>query len=85
MTKPSNPPAFPVKVTRNTSTDPLATPREMQMEGMTLRDWFAGQALAGLLANPVSFGPIMQGDPEAISSACGTFADAMLSERERGQ
>lgn len=71
MTKPNNPPAFPYPDHGET--------------GMDLRDWFAGQALAGLLANPVSFGAIMQGDPEAISSACGTLADAMLSERERGQ
>lgn len=49
-----------------------------------LRDWFAGQALAGLLANAVSFGAMMQGHPDAIADVCGTFADAMLAEREKG-
>lgn len=33
-------PAFPCTVKRNTSTDPLATPREFAYSGMTLRDWF---------------------------------------------
>lgn len=45
--------------------------------GLTLRDYFAGQALAGLLANPrsqdVSF-------PEAAADAWD-FADAMLAAR----
>lgn len=84
MSKPSNPPAFPL--TKEAALNPVTDLHGVDLtSGMSLRDWFAGQALAGLLANPVSFGPIMQGDPEAISSACGTFADAMLAEREREQ
>lgn len=75
MSGPENPPAFP-------SGWPEAGYEPGY--GMTQRDWFAGQALAGLLANPVSFGAIMQGDPDAISRACGTFADAMLAERAKG-
>ena len=44
-----NPPAFPHKTMRNTSSDPLATPREFQETGLTMRDYFAGQAIfAGL-------------------------------------
>jgi hypothetical protein len=48
--------------------------------GMTLRDWFAGQALAGYLA--------MHSDPECgtpererTAVVCYQFADAMLAER----
>jgi hypothetical protein len=79
MSAPKNPPAFPVKVKRNTSTDPLATPREFQMEGMTLRDWFAGQVLAGICADP-EWGD----DPTHLASFSYTLADAMLAERAKG-
>ena len=49
--------------------------------GMTLRDYFAGQALAGLLAAKAGFGPILQGNPGAIAEACHEYADAMLTTR----
>lgn len=74
MDAPANPPAFPLAVDESF---------QFANDGMSLRDWFAGQALAGLLANPVSFGPHMQGDPDLITSAADTFADAMLAEREK--
>lgn len=44
-----NEPAFPLKTKRNNSTDPLATPREVEFLGLTMRDWFAGQALTGII------------------------------------
>lgn len=46
--------------------------------GMTLRDWFAGQALAGLLGNS-NYGP-----PNSKEDANMTYliADAMLKARE---
>ena len=50
-------------------------------DGMTLRDWYAGQALAGLSANPEF----------ASTSDCKCAewsyrqADAMLAEREKAQ
>jgi hypothetical protein len=56
--------AFPV-IWGKTVTDP----------GMTLRDWFAGQALAGLLANPEVYNkPGMQ---NLVNLACSA-ADAMI-------
>jgi len=50
--------------------------------GMTLRDWFAGQALIGWLA---SFGP--NGNVEHMPSLAGfvyEVADEMLAERDKG-
>lgn len=43
---------------------------------MSLRDYFAGQAVTGLLADTEINEP-----PEAFASAAYTMADAMLAER----
>jgi len=49
--------------------------------GMTLRDWFAGQALAGIIANEGMFDhAIMLLNAEA----CYNQADAMLAARKGG-
>ena len=45
--------------------------------GMTLRDWFAGQALV-MLANYRSGKP----PPEGLAARCYELADAMLAERD---
>lgn len=70
----------------NPSAFPIVVPIDFRAAeyGMTLRDWYKGQALVGILANPVSFGPIMQGDPNVIAAACCTFADALLAARQKG-
>ena len=49
--------------------------------GMSLRDWLAGQALAGLMAGYQS-GPM---GIEACAQTAIDVADAMLRARERGQ
>jgi hypothetical protein len=49
-------------------------------DGMTLRDWFAGQALGQ------SMHDWAESDPKhaaIVANNCYRFADAMLSERER--
>jgi hypothetical protein len=60
-------------------------------EGMTLRDWFAGMALAGMMANPVIEQEMQKLDEKKISDEVQIkafvgiifdFADAMLKERE---
>ncbi len=66
-------PAFPVPVTP-TRDGGWASCKEV--EGMTLRDWFAGQALAGLAAS-CSNSP--DGD---IARWSYEFADAMLVARK---
>lgn len=49
-------------------------------EGMTLRDWFAGQALTGLMSisNPELL-------TEGIAACAYMAADAMLEEREKNR
>jgi hypothetical protein len=46
---------------------------------MTLRDWFAGQALAGLLAN----GGAVSWEDDATNAY--TVADAMIEARKGGR
>jgi hypothetical protein len=62
--------------------------------GMTLRDWFAGQALNGMMGtydptdgvatcNPTD-GVVWEPDEaKFIAQKCYLFADAMLKEREK--
>jgi len=45
-------------------------------QGMTLRDYFAGKALNGVIADPT-----VQVDPQTAAKACYEYADAMLTER----
>lgn len=58
-------PAFPVEL------------RASHAEGMSLRDWFAGQALAGLLAASDADHPTW-----AITDYAYRVADAMLAARQ---
>ena len=48
--------------------------------GMTLRDWLAGQAMAGMLANVALCYTGMQRE---VASDSYKQADAMLAEREK--
>jgi hypothetical protein len=69
MNKDTGGPAFPQS--ENTLT---AAP------GMTLRDWFAGQALAGFCAN-TDIAWSKQGVGSHIAQECWKQADAMIAER----
>ena len=55
--------------------------------GMTLRDYFAGQALAGFVSRVGWHGMTMEERDEAglLALVAYEFADAMLTEREEGQ
>ena len=48
-------------------------------EGMTMRDWFAGQALSGYLA---AFGHFKNINMDVIASEAYRVADAVLKVRE---
>ena len=81
--KVENPTAFPVQ-------DCAA----YQCHGMSLRDWFAGQALGGLLADNenrivfakvVNASPHRKGDERSLAASVAyRYADAMLAERMKG-
>lgn len=47
--------------------------------GMTLRDWFAGQALTAWLADGCP-----RGDDAVMAAECYVIANAMLAERQKG-
>jgi len=49
-------------------------PGECRGRGMTLRDWFAGQALTGQ--------ELSQGAPEQVANMAYAIADAMLEARQ---
>lgn len=66
MSTPENPFAFPCNP-NVFSSDP----------GMTLRDWYAGQALAGLSA------AVQVVSPERAAQLAYEAADAMLAERAK--
>lgn len=66
-------PAFPVQA--------LAAPGSEVAWGMSLRDWFAGQALAWCLSEFSGNAEDMKQPAEAAYQ----IADAMLRARERGQ
>lgn len=54
--------------------------------GMSLRDWFAGMALQGMLAHSTRYKPrpgTSSNWHEAISEEAYQLADAMLAEREK--
>lgn len=57
---------------------PLSRPDWFE-DGMTLRDWFAGQSIAGL--NPGKF--IDNGAITKYAQSAYRLADAMLAEREK--
>ena len=67
MEKPSNPDAFP------------RDDYHQGVPGMSLRDWFAGQALAGIMCNGWMPGP----DRMPIAMFAYELANKMLAERAK--
>ena len=70
-----NPPAFPLAVPSDVLIEPA--------EGMSQRDWFAGQALVGVCQEYLHRNGF-HGDTMFSNLACHAYriADAMLAERK---
>ena len=54
--------------------------------GLTMRDWFAGRALSGMIGsgNFVDLeGLLVEGDADVMARAAYLLADAMLAERNK--
>lgn len=76
-------PAFPGQPAFSAADD-LATSENIGAPGMTLRDWFAGQAMAALIAGFTADG----GDyPHRENTSAWAYAqaDAMLAARSKGE
>lgn len=69
----ANQPAFPLPSESNFG----EITREAQ-PGMTLRQYYAGKALAGMLSNPETIGPIDGYAHDAVKAA-----DALIAELEK--
>ena len=52
-------------------------------EGMTLRDWFAGQAASGICSSRDEAGVLLEHGYEWIATEAYRVADAMLKERNK--
>ncbi len=77
MDKPDGGPAFPFS-----ALSPGGPDIYKDNEGMSLRDYFAGQALVGMLASDSSVDRTKV-NKAVWSSAAYAFADAMLAERAK--
>jgi len=86
-------PAFPQPMTFSPNGQPTTPGMYFpDVNGMSLRDWFAGLALQGWLSGPCQ-GDVLDDydhDPKAFSQhqkivgeTCYGYADAMLAARER--
>jgi len=75
-------PAFP----RTGNFTPDGEPRfdSVSLDGMTLREWYAGQALAGLCANSALIDNVTSVSASAVARWSNEIADAMIAERKKG-
>lgn len=76
--KPLNPQAFPRPYSKEDRVCDEHREPLWGQEGMTLRDWFAGQVMSGFCADPNC-----AASSEELAESAYAFADAMLAERER--
>ena len=83
-------PAFPVKYNPCGLTEHQPTLSVEQCQGMSLRDWYMGQALQGLCANPAVFASngmigwsLVNCTESKLAGYCAYIADTMLAERNK--
>ena len=81
--KPKNPSAFPYEELFQMNSHTL---KPIRHSGMTLRDYFAGQALAGFVTPQVkTYKEWQQENANNDATYCYLLADAMLNAREVAQ
>ncbi len=84
MNKPANPPAFP---SRNDVPMPGGGSYRDDRTGMTLRDWFTGQAIGEAMryafTNTRMVNNIICLPEEHAAKIAASVADALLAQRER--
>lgn len=80
MTTDSSGPAFPHQDSGDTGTRP----------GMSLREYYAGQALMGFCANPSVHQPngmtgwsLVNMIPDELAKLCDSYAESMIAKGER--
>jgi hypothetical protein len=79
MNKPNDGgPAFPSSETIREPDRPYTVGDTIVNKGMSLRDWFAGQALAGLSVSE-------EGSFSSRAEWCVKMADALLAELEKDE
>jgi hypothetical protein len=69
-------PAFPLYIPEG-----VLVEKDFNVDGMSLRDWFAGQALMGLCSGS-AFEHITKTGMSGIACKAYGFADAMLEARQ---
>ena len=80
-------PAFPV-LERMTNMLDEHTAKFITTGGMSLRDYFAGQALQSIVRNvgsSMNNPDVQEATPDSMSAAAYVFADAMLKARQGGE
>lgn len=73
----TNHPAFPVQAYPGDASNPKVRPNT----GMSMRDYFASDAMSGLMANPEEIS--LNSPVEEIADFSYEVADAMLVRREK--
>lgn len=51
--------------------------------GMTLRDWFAGQSITGLLGGKIASSGLLENREDTLARAAYRIADALLAQRSK--
>ena len=79
---PNGGPAFPCVLSRVVRSATKSATVQDEHPGLSARDWFAGQALAGILTTASEMTAAARNDVRRIAQDCYTMADAMLAARD---
>ena len=82
-TKPDGGSAFPIPAVYHPAHGVLPASAFYDVGGMTPRQWYAGEAMKGLLAYPVPNENPYDWDPDQLADQAFRFADAMIKRGEQ--